>query len=194
MIVWKQQFKVLRMNDQIILSVPAKLQYLKTVENFVDVILQHFQLQEDSEKISYMLRSTVNEAFVNVIKHPPTANHGMVSIYFNLAPPQLTIRFPDKGKGLKLSGHFPPYPKHLIGSQHILSETIDGKLMVKVEAADKVRLFFKEEMNPLTRKELLKKLKSGGMGLSIIVKFMDEVRFIYNKKQGHYLEVKKTFN
>ena len=180
------------MGDQIILSVPAKLDYLNTVENFVEIIIKHFKAK-DNRKLSQMLRATVNEAFVNVLEHTPMSEEDMVTIIFELDPPALNIKFPDRGKGLQLAGNYPPYPEHLIGSDHLLLKTIDGELYARVESPQSARLWFKENDDDLNREELIRKLKAGGMGLSIIVKFMDEVRFVFNQNKGHCLEVKKKF-
>jgi len=181
------------MADQIILSVPAKLEFLSTVENFVDVIIQHFNVDHE-KKFSHMLRTTVNEAFVNILEHTPMPEEGMVTIIFELNPPTLNIRFPDKGKGLKVAGSYPPYPEQLIGSEHQILKTLDGELYAKIESPVSVKLIFKEIKYNLNRDDLIKNLGAGGMGLSIIVKFMDEVRFIFDENRGHCLEVKKRFS
>lgn len=180
------------MADQIILSVPAKLEFLNTVENFVDVIIQHFNV-DNEDKLSHMLRSTVNEAFVNILEHTPMPEEGMVTIIFELNPPTLNIRFPDRGKGIKVAGNYPPYPEHLIGTEHPVLKTLDGELYAQIESPVSVKLVFKEATYNLNRDDLIKNLKAGGMGLSIIVKFMDEVRFVLDENKGHCLEVKKRF-
>ncbi len=181
------------MADQIILSVPAKLEFLSTVENFVDIIIRHFNVDHE-KKMSHMLRTTVNEAFVNVLEHTPMPEEGMVHIIFELNPPTLNIRFPDKGKGLKIAGHYPPYPEHLIGSEHPIIKTLDGEVCAKIESPVSAKLTFKEAQYRLNRDDLIKELRAGGMGLSIIVKFMDEVRFVIDENRGHCLEVKKRFS
>ncbi len=178
------------MSDQIILSVPAKLDYLQTVESFVEIIVKHFKTG-NYEKLTQMLRSTVNEAFVNVLRHTPQPKSGLVSIFFDLHPPTLSIKFPDSGKGLKINNTYPPYPTHLVGSDHLFLKTIDGELYAHVESPFSVRLWFKDTGISPNRDDLIEQFKPGGMGLSIIVKFMDEVRFKLDLEQGHCLEVKK---
>ncbi len=180
------------MQKQIILSVPSNLEYLATVENFVDILIQHFDVK-DPELLSRQLRSTVNEAFVNILKHTPKSKDQLVTIYFELQKPSLLIRFPDEGKGMKINGYYPPYPKKLIGTDHLILTTLDGELRGYVENERSLKLWFKKNVRDMPLDDILQHISAGGMGLSIIVKFMDETRFILDENNRHCLEVRKSF-
>ncbi len=178
------------MNRKIILSVPSDIHYLATVESFADLLIKRFELNEQERSVfSRRLRSTLNEAFVNVIKHTPVPDNALIEIEFEIDASQLIIRFPDWGKGVAIEGALPPYPDHLTGTDHLFLKTIDGEVHALVESPHMLKLWFKEK--PLRSDQLLNNISEGGMGLSIIVKTMDEARFVWDEDRGHYLEIKK---
>lgn len=181
-------------NNAIILSVPPDLRFTETVENFVDVILPHLSAK-NSLMLAQQLRSILNEAFVNVIRHAPQNLEQFVQVIFEVDQPRLMIYFPDQGGGIQVNGYAPPYPSELIGSSHVLLKTIDGEVMGLVEDKNSVLLSFKEEKNDEEKtdmKQLLESVKEGGMGLSLITKLMDRVRFVFIEGEGNRLEITKT--
>ena len=181
------------MNRKIVLSVPSDIHYLATVESFAELLIKRYDLSEDERSIfSRRLRATLNEAFVNVIRHTPVPENALVEVEFELNESELIIRFPDWGRGLKIDGFYPPFPEELIGTDHLFLKTIDGEVHVHVESAQSLKLWFKEFNKNLTPEKLLENVSEGGMGLSIIVKTMDEASFIWDEQRGHYLEIKKN--
>lgn len=180
------------MNRKIVLSVPSDINYLATVESFAELLIKRYDLSEEERStFSRRLRATLNEAFVNVIRHTPVPENALVEIEFEIDEPELIIRFPDWGKGLEIEGFFPPFPEKLIGTDHLFLKTIDGEVHVQVESKFSLKLRFKEFNKNLDPDKLLENVSEGGMGLSIIVKTMDEARFILDDKKGHFLEIKK---
>jgi anti-sigma regulatory factor (Ser/Thr protein kinase) len=181
-------------SEKIVLSVPPDLKFISTVENFVDLILPHFNV-DDSLSIANQLRSTLNEAFVNVIHHSPQSLYEPVEIIFEIDKPKLRIHFRDKGKGIQIQGRFPPYPKDFKNTTHKILETIDGEVVAYVEDINTLRLNFNEyNVDEIDSQELLEKVKEGGMGLSLIIKLMDRVRFVFETGKGNCLEITKTFH
>ncbi len=180
------------MKQKVVLSVPADFNYLQTVENFADLLFKHFGLKLKDDKLEQNLRSTVNEAFVNVLQHTPLPPGEWVNIIFELGERDFILRFPDQGKGIPIQQHYPPYPSHLVGSEHLILKTIDGDLYGKVETPTKLKLEFKGRSGVKNFDELLEDVSEGGMGLSIIVKTMDEVRFVWDDEHGNVLEIKKS--
>ncbi len=182
------------MRQKVILSVPADFDYLQTVENFADILFKHFALKFKDEKLEQNLRSTVNEAFVNVLQHTPMPQGEWVNIVFELGESDFVLRFPDQGRGIPIRQHYPPYPSHLIGSEHLILKTLDGYLYGRVETPTRLKLEFKSRSGDKAFGELLKDVSDGGMGLSIIVKTMDEVRFVWDENRGNSLEIKKRLH
>ncbi len=180
------------MKQKVILSVPADFSYLQTVENFADLLFKHFGVKFKDEKLEQNLRSTVNEAFVNVLQHTPLPQGEWVNIIFELSEGDFVLRFPDQGKGIPVQEHYPPYPSHLVGSKHLILKTLDGYLYGMVESPTRLKLEFKNRSGIKNFDELLQDVSEGGMGLSIIVKTMDEVRFVWDEAHGNVLEIKKA--
>lgn len=180
------------MMDLIVLSVPANLKYLLPVENFVEMIVKQFYVKDD-DLMAQRFRVIANEAFVNVLHHTPEPENGMVSIHFELDSSTLTMRFPDRGEGFKIKDYYPPYPEKFVGTDHLILKTLDGELHGIIENSRTLKLWFKPVEHEIRKNKIVKALKPGGMGLSIIVKFMDEVRFIKDEEKGHYFELKKVF-
>ncbi len=180
------------MNRKIVLSVPADINYLATVESFAELLIKRFELSEEERTaFSRRLRATLNEAFVNVLKHTPVPENALVEIEFEIDTPELVIRFPDWGKGVAIDGCYPPYPQKLIGSDHLFLKTIDGEVHFSVESDRVLKLWFKDFAENMNPDNLLENVSEGGMGLSIIVKTMDEARFVWDEERGHYLEIRK---
>ena len=176
------------------LSVPPDLRFTATVENFVDIILPHFNVDTDSTEVS-ALRSILNEAFVNVIRHSESDLENPVEIIFEIDNPRLYVHFTDRGRGILLQGHYQPYPPEFVGQSFTLLATIDGEVVAFVEDTNTLILSFREiDISGMDESELLKNAKAGGMGLSLIVKLMDEVRFVYKKNEGNSLQISKFFN
>lgn len=178
-------------SEKIVLFVPPDLKFISTVENFVDVILPHYNVV-NSLSLANQLRSTLNEAFVNVIRHSPKRLDKPVEIIFEIDKPKLRIHFRDKGKGIQIQGHFPPYPDEYKNTTHKILETIDGEVVAYVEDSNTLQLSFNEyNVDEIDPQELLEKAKEGGMGLSLIIKLMDRVRFVFEKGKGNCLEITK---
>jgi anti-sigma regulatory factor (Ser/Thr protein kinase) len=181
----------MKASEKIVLSVPPDLKFTSTVENFVDVILPHFNAK-DSISLANQLRSTLNEAFVNVIHHSSESLCELVEITFEFDKQQLLIQFRDKGKGIKIQGHFPPYPDDFKNTTHKILETIDGEVIAYVEDSNTLQLNFNEyKVDEIDPQKLVEKAKEGGMGLSLIVKLMDCVRFVFETGKGNCLEITK---
>lgn len=179
-------------SKKIVLSVPPDSKFTSTVENFVDVILPHFNV-DNSLSIANQLRSTLNEAFVNVIHHSPESLYELVEIIFEIDKPKLLIHFRDKGKGIQIQGRFPPYPKDFNNTTHKILETIDGEVVAYVEDSNTLRLNFNDyNIDEIDPQKLLEKAKEGGMGLSLIIKLMDRVRFVFETGKGNCLEITKV--
>jgi len=180
------------MNRKVILSVPSDIQYLATVESFAELLINRYDLSvEDQATFSRRLRATLNEAFVNVLRHTPVPDDALIEIEFEIAAQDLIMRFPDWGRGVKVAGSYPPFPQELVGTDHLFIKTIDGEVRMQVESANSLKLWFKEAEDSTGPEKLLENVSEGGMGLSIIIKTMDETRFIWDDKKGHYLEIKK---
>lgn len=180
-------------SEKIVLFVPPDLKFISTVENFENIILPLYNV-ENSLSLANQLRSTLNEAFVNVIRHSPQRLDEPVEIIFEIDKPKLRIHFRDKGKGIQIQGHFPPYPDGYKSTTHKILETIDGEVVAYVEDSNTLQMSFNEyNVNEIDPQELLEKVKEGGMGLSLIIKLMDRVRFIFEKGKGNCLEITKTF-
>jgi anti-sigma regulatory factor (Ser/Thr protein kinase) len=178
-------------SEKIVLSVPSDLKFTSTVENFVDVILPNFHV-ENSLSLANQLRSTLNEAFVNVIHHSPETRYDLVEIIFEIDKLKLRIHFRDKGKGIQIQGYFPPYPDDYKDTTHKILETIDGEVVAYVEDSNTLQLRFNEHnVDEIDPQKLLEKAKEGGMGLSLIIKLMDRVRFVFEKGKGNCLEITK---
>lgn len=178
-------------SEKIILSVPPDFKFISIVENFVDVILPHFNVK-DSLSLSNQLRSTLNEAFVNVIHHSSEILYELVEIIFEIDKQKLLIHFWDKGRGIQIQGHLPPYPNEFKNTTHKILETIDGEVIAYVEDNNTLQLYFNEyNCDDIDPKRLLEKAKEGGMGLSLIVKLMDCVRFVFETGKGNCLEITK---
>lgn len=181
----------MKISEKIVLSVPADLKFTSTVENFVDVILPHCNVK-NSLSFANQLRSALNEAFVNVIHHAPETRYELVEIIFEIDKLRLRIQFRDKGKGLQIQGHFPPYPTEFKDTTHTIRETIDGEVVAYVEDRNTLRLRFNDhDIDELDPQNLLAKAKEDGMGLSLIIKLMDCVRFVFEKGKGNCLEITK---
>jgi len=179
-------------SEKIVLSVPPDLKFTSTVENFVDVILPHFNV-ENSLSLANQLRLALNEAFVNVIHHSPETLYELVEIIFEIDKLKLLIHFRDKGKGIQIQGHFPPYPNDFKNTTHKILETIDGEVVAYVEDSNTLRLNFNEyNIDEIDPQELLERAKEGGMGLSLIIKLMDRVRFVFETGKGNCLEITKV--
>ena len=182
----------MKISEKIVLSVPPDLKFTSTVENFVDVILPHFNV-ENSLSLSNQLRLALNEAFVNVIHHSPETLYELVEIIFEIDKLKLLIHFRDKGKGIQIQGHFPPYPNDFKNTTHKILETIDGEVVAYVEDSNTLQLNFNEHnVDEIDPQKLLEKAKEGGMGLSLIIKLMDRVRFVFETGKGNCLEITKT--
>jgi len=178
-------------SNKITLSVPAKLKYTVTVENFTDVILPHLDVK-DKQLLAQQLRAILNEAFVNVIRHTPENCREQVQVIFNLDSPQLIIQFPDEGMGIQIAGHYPPYPSDIIDQSFKLYTTMDGEVHGKIENEYSILLSFHEaDLEKLDTETLRDHAREGGMGLSLMIKMMDSVRFIHVEGKGNCLEVIK---
>ncbi|HGY55894.1 MAG TPA: ATP-binding protein [Caldithrix abyssi] len=180
--------------NKIVLSVPPDLRFTATVENFVDIVAPHFNMDKHDKDI-HILRSILNEAFVNVIRHTESDLENPVEIIFEIDTPRLFIHFTDRGKGIALQDHYPPYPQEFVGQFFTVLSTIDGEVMAYVKDRNTIELSFKEiDISGLDQSELLKNARPGGMGLSLIVKLMDEVRFVFTENEGNCLQISKFFH
>jgi len=179
--------------DKIVLSVPPKIKYIQTVENFAEVITPHFDVSVNPNLI-HELRSTLNEAFANVIRHVPADMDEPVIFTFELDQFELNIYFLDKGPGIRINDKIPPYPPDFINSAFKLLETIDGEVQASVLDENSLVLYFKKYvLEDIDKNDLLKRVNDGGMGLSIIIKLMDRVRFFYKQDVGNCMHITKTF-
>ncbi len=178
-------------SNKVILSVPPDLKYTSAVECFAGMVIPLLRIQ-GADKLIEELRSTLNEAFVNVIRHSPTSVEEFVEIIFEIDEPKLMIHFTDHGMGVSIKNKYPPYPGELVNTSQTLIRTIDGAVMARVESPFAIKLYFKEiDMDRSDPDSILKNAKPGGMGISLIVKLMDSVRFIYNEQEGNRLEITK---
>lgn len=178
-------------SNKVILSVPPDLRYTSAVERFAGLVIPLLKIQGEGKLIE-QLRSTLNEAFVNVIRHSPTSVEDYVEIIFEIDDPKLMIHFTDRGRGIKINGKYPPYPRNLMNTSQSLLKTIDGEVMARVESPFAIKLFFEEtDMDHSDPASILQNAKPGGMGISLIVKLMDSVRFVYNEPEGNRLEIIK---
>jgi anti-sigma regulatory factor (Ser/Thr protein kinase) len=181
----------MKKSEKIVLYVPPDFKFTSTVENFVDVVLPHFNVK-NSLSLANQLRSTLNEAFVNVIHHSSEILYQWVEIIFEIDKQKLLIHFRDKGKGIQIQGHFPPYPNDLKNTTHKILETIDGEVIAYVEDCNTLQLNFNEyNVDEIDPQNLLEKAKEEGMGLSLIIKLMDCVRFVFETGKGNCLEITK---
>lgn len=178
-------------SEKIVLSVPPDLKFTSIVENFASIILPYYNVG-NSLSLANQLRSTLNEAFVNVIRHTPESLYELVEIIFEIDKPKLLIHFRDKGKGIQIQGYSPPYPDELKGTTNKILETIDGEVVAYIEDSNTLQLSFNEyNVDGIDSEKILEKAKEGGMGLSLIIKLMDRVRFIFETGKGNCLEITK---
>lgn len=183
----------LTMNNRIILTVPPKIEFTSIVENFVDVILPHFKMDKTGTT-AQELRSILNEAFVNVIDHTSTELSEQVEFIFVLDTPRLIIHILDRGKGIAIDNFHPPYPGSLINASRPVLKTMDGEVIAQVIDQNTLEMSFRElDIENMSQEHLLDNVDEGGMGLSLIIKLMDKVRFKFTKESGNCLEITKNF-
>lgn len=171
--------------------VPSHLRFTQTVENFVNVILPLLKVS-DAEKTIFELKVVLNEAFVNVVNYCSSNSSTLTEIVFEVEHPRLGICFRDEGKGLSVQGQYPPYPQKMVGTKQLLLKTLDGKVVAHVENEHTVLLNFLEfNLDNIPPEVLIASAKDRGMGISLMTKIMDEVRFKYLPGEGNCLELVK---
>lgn len=177
--------------DRIIVSLPAQLKFAQSAEQFVEVVKPLLK-KPLPEEVAFELKLVLNEAFVNVVHHSFHNSAELVQILFELEPHSLKICLKDRGKGVPVGNHFPPYPKELVGTSQLLLRTIDGEVKALVEDRFTLLLNFTENnIHAFSSEELFEKAQEGGTGISLMTKLMDEVRFKYLVEEGNYLELVK---
>lgn len=178
-------------NDKIILSVPAQLKFTETVERFVEVITPLIK-KPLPDNCLFEIKLVLSEAFVNVVHHSFHSFADLVEIVFVIEPHSLKICLRDRGKGLPIRNHFPPYSKELVGTSQVLLRTLDGEVNAFVEDRVTLQLTFKENnISEIPPETLFEKAQESGLGISLMTKLMDEVRFKYLANEGNYLELVK---
>jgi len=179
--------------SQFELKVPCDLRYTSVVEGFID-LLPLGEAGLDAAEVSY-IKSVLNEAFVNVIRHTPEAKQADgVLVRFNLDELSLMIDLTDHGKGICLNELYPPYMDEMVGNSYPLIQTIDGTVMAEVKDKRTACLFFKNtDIDSLERADMMAKAREGGMGISIITKTMDRVEYFYSESNENHLRIFKTF-
>ncbi|MFQ5824550.1 MAG: ATP-binding protein [bacterium] len=178
--------------DKIILWVPCNLKFTETVENIVEVIRPLFNSSLSTNRV-FEIKLVLNEAFVNVVRHSSQNVAELVEIIFEMEPQSLKICLKDKGKGLAILEHFPPYPQKLIGTSQVFLKTMDGEVRALVEDSVTLQLTFNEiNIDEFPPEYIFEKTQDRGMGISLMTKLMDEVRFKYMENEGNYLELIKN--
>lgn len=179
--------------DKIILSVPCQRRFAAIVESFVDILLPLLN-GSASEHTAFELKVVLNEAFINVINHSSSDLKSLVEIMFEIEPHRLGIRFRDTGRGMPIHKHYPPYPEQMIGTSQVLLKTMDGKVIAYIKDNRTLILTFKENnIEKISSERLAELARDGGMGISLMTKIMDEVRFQYFDLEGNFLELIKEF-
>ncbi len=168
------------MYDILRFQVPCKLEYTKLVEEITDQICTYVRMDK-SKNFSHKLRAVMNEVFINIVKHSDTAaQQEMVRFQFELGLDYFTISIYDYGPGFEADGHFPPYPKELVGKRYKLREVIDGVVYFTIVNPFEVNFEFKElSEQELDQVDQLAYLEDHGLGISIVTKLMDSVSYTY---------------
>ncbi len=179
--------------DKIVILVPCCLKFTETVENSVNIILPLLKVS-DAEKTAFDLKVVLNEAFVNVVNYCSNELSTAVQIMFDVEPHRLGIRIRDRGKGLPIQEQYPPYPNKMVGTKQVLLKTMDGEVIAYVDNDHTITLTFQEHnLEDISSEVLFESAKEGGMGISLMTKLMDEVRFTYLESKYNYLELVKYF-
>lgn len=175
----------------ITIQVPRDLRYTEAVENLVEIIRPLVKLGL-TEKVAFGLRVTLNEAFVNAVRHSGSQTQPLlIELCTQGARLQVSVR--DGGPGLRLRSHYPPYPASWVGHSEAIRTTLDGAVMGFIEDPCTVKLGFNgTKIDHLPQHVLEALAQDGGMGLSFMAKLMDDVRFRYSEEHGNSLEIVKN--
>ncbi|MBD3223895.1 MAG: hypothetical protein GF313_04150 [Caldithrix sp.] len=167
------------MTDIIRFHVPAKMEYVNMVENFSSLVSDFLKKENKSEHYSD-LRAVLNEVFINVIKHSDTViQKEVVRFQFEFDHPYFTISVYDYGPGFQADGHFPPYPREIIGNRYHLRDVVDGSVGFTISDPFTIRFYFMEKEQTDKYEKTLDQLEDHGLGISIITKLMDTVNYSY---------------
>lgn len=178
-------------DGQIALTVPCDLKYTTVVENSVHVIAP-FLDGVFSNKFKLDLRIILNEAFVNAVKHGCPDSYKQTRITFGFDSNSFEVSIKDPGKGILVNEFAPPYPESLIGCTEVIQKTLDGQVMAFVENHDRLKISFDEiDLADLEKSGYLEITPTGGLGISLMTKIMDEIYFEYLGDDGHLLRMVK---
>ena len=181
-------------NDAIILSVPCDFRFTAAVENSVRIVLPLLN-GFSSDKLELELRTVLNEAFVNIVKHCKPKPKEMAKIVYSVHSNRLELNVFDSGKGLAVNNQLPPYPVAIVGTTQPLFKTFDGQVMAKVlDHNTLVAIFREDDIDNIGRDEIISSTKPGGLGIPIMTKLMDEVQFHYLGDAGQVLKMIKYFD
>lgn len=175
-------------DDTIVLAIPRNLRFLESVERFVGVVAA-FINAPDTERLFFDLKVALNEAFVNIVKHTSVDSDGLIELAFKVEAKRLTTQIKDFGKGIAIQEFYPPYPKNLIGVCEVLSRNLAGEITATVKDPYTLSLDLKKsKIENKSRENLLEMTAGYGMGLTLIAKMTDQMKFIYDEKDGNKLE------
>jgi anti-sigma regulatory factor (Ser/Thr protein kinase) len=168
------------MSEIIRFHVPCKQEYAKLVEEVTAQIGLYLKAKIDPE-FSGKLRTVMNEVFVNIVKHTTTAEQNeVVRFQFEIGLEFFTISIYDYSAGFPAEGHYPPYPKEVVGKRYKLREVLDGTVYFTVVNPLELSFTFEERDSvDLSDMDTFDLLDDHGLGISIVTKLMDTVTYSY---------------
>ncbi len=167
------------MQDIIRFHVPCDLKYTKLVEDFSRISAPLLYPDSD-ETFAHKLCAVMNEVFVNIVEHTDTSKeHEIVRFQFEIGLKYFSISIYDYGPGFDADGHYPPYPKEVIGKKYHLRKTLDGDVYYRVADPFSINFVFEEKEMDFDGFDNLDSLQDNGLGLSIVTKLMDTVTYAY---------------
>jgi anti-sigma regulatory factor (Ser/Thr protein kinase) len=173
------------------LHVPCDIQHTELVEEFIRFTTK--SLFENNTKRQTQLCAAINEIFTNIISHSDTPQlDQIVRFQVDISQRVVSISVYDNGPGFKIKRQFPPYDIKLIGYTQELRRVIDGRVLATVTDVNTVQFTFEESENQQSdRLAILKTLEGHGLGISIITKIMDSLRYQYLGKGKFDWQMKK---
>jgi anti-sigma regulatory factor (Ser/Thr protein kinase) len=161
------------------LHVPCDVQHTELVEEFIRFTTKSIFSKSAIRQTE--LCAAINEIFTNIIIHSHTARiDQIVRFQVDIGKKIISISVFDNGPGFKIKKQLPPYDTDLIGYKQELKRVIDGRVMATVIDNNTVAFTFEESQNQLKdRLAILKTLNGHGLGISIITKIMDSLRYKY---------------
>lgn len=172
---------------QIEMVLPHTEDSLLAAESLADALFHQLKAGRDNEAL-FALRLVINEAFRNSLAQVPvTGRYALVRIALRSHPGGVEILVTDPGPGFAIKGVTPPYPTALVHKSHDVSRVMGATVVARVLSSVCIEFGGREDDVPAdaSREDLLRDLKTTGMGILSILRYSLMAGMTYDPAIGN---------